>query len=43
MLDEAGGVGDAPPELVEHAARHLQDAEPPIVAQYSKLTPDCLK
>ncbi len=43
MIDDAGGIGDAPPELVQQMRDTCKTQNKTIVEQFQKLTPECMK
>ena len=43
MIDDAGGVGDAPPDLVQQMRDTCKTQNKTIVEQFQKLTPECMK
>ncbi len=43
MLDDAGGVGDAPKDLVDQLRDTCKTQHKTIVDEYSKLMPECVK
>lgn len=43
MIDDAGGIGDAPADLVNTLRDSCKTQDKAIVEAYSKLMPECLK
>lgn len=43
MIDDAGGVGDAPQDLVKQLRDTCKTQQKTIVDEFSKLAPDCVK
>jgi hypothetical protein len=43
MIDDAGGVGDAPKDLVDQMRDTCKTQNKTIVDEYTKLMPECMK
>jgi len=43
MIDDAGGVGDAPKDLVDQLRDTCKTQNKAVVDQYTKLMPECMK
>lgn len=43
LIDDAGGIGDAPQDLVQQMRDTCKTQNATIVEQYTKLAPDCMK
>jgi hypothetical protein len=43
MIDDAGGVGDAPKDLVDQLRDTCKTQNKTVVDQYMKLMPECMK
>jgi hypothetical protein len=43
MIDDAGGVGDAPKDLVDQLRDTCKTQNKTVVDEYTKLMPECMK